>query len=445
MGRKRQSARLTVALNGRVVGYLERGADGATRFDYVADWLNWRYAIPVSRSMPLLDRPFTGAPVRAVFENLLPDDDRIRTRLAARVDADGTDAFSLLAALGRDCVGALQFLPERVVPAPPSLPEGIPLSMEEIGQRILALRTAPLGLRGGDDAFRISLAGAQDKTALLYHEGQWKEPIGVTPTTHILKPQIGKVLAADGEVDLSQSVQNEHFCMTLCRELGLDVARTDILNLGDDLSVLVVERFDRYFDQAGRLLRLPQEDMCQALGVAPIAKYESDGGPGLVDCLELLKSSDSAQQDRQTFMKAQIAFWMIGATDGHAKNFSLSIRPQGRFSLAPLYDIFSTQWQNDRRQIKRNAFRLAMAVGRARRYKVIDIQPRHFEQTATKAGFAVSALHEVMEELIDLLPTAANISAQKMDATVPEAMVASILTAAAERARGLEAYLADYQ
>ena len=283
MGRKRQSASLTVTLNGRIVGVLARGADGATRFDYAAEWLNWPYAIPVSRSIPLVDRPSSGATVRAVFENLLPDDDRIRIRLAAQVGADGVDAFSLLAALGRDCVGALQFLPEGVAPALPSIPEGIPLSLEEVALRMRTLRTAPLGLRAGDDAFRISLAGAQDKTALLYHEGQWKEPTGVTPTTHIFKPQIGKVVTADGEVDLSQSVQNEHFCMTLCRELGLDVAQTDVLNLSDDLSVLVVERFDRYFDQAGRLLRLPQEDLCQALGVAPIGKYESDGGPGLVD------------------------------------------------------------------------------------------------------------------------------------------------------------------
>ena len=192
MGRKRKSDVLTVALNGRVVGRLARAADGATRFDYAHAWLDWEFAIPVSRSMPLVDRPFTGLAVRAVFDNLLPDDDRIRARIAAKVGADGTDAFSMLSALGRDCVGALQFLPEHMPAAPPEPPQGKPMTIEAIAERIRSLSVAPLGMRGGDDAFRISLAGAQHKTALLYHHGQWLEPVGTTPTTHILKPQIGK-------------------------------------------------------------------------------------------------------------------------------------------------------------------------------------------------------------------------------------------------------------
>lgn len=441
MGRKRKSGVLTVALNGRVVGRLARAADGAARFDYAREWLDGEYAIPVSRSMPLLDRPFTGLAMRAVFDNLLPDDDRTRARIAARVNAEGTDAFSMLAGLGRDCVGALQFLPEGDPPAPPGPPEGEPISEAAIAERIRSLSVAPLGMRGGEDAFRISLAGAQDKTALLHHDGRWLEPVGATPTTHILKPQIGKVQTARGEVDMSESVQNEHFCMALCRALGLAVAQTEILKLEDDLLVLSIERFDRRLDARGRLLRLPQEDICQALGILPHGKYESDGGPGIGDCLDLLKSSDSPDDDRRAFMKAQIIFWLIGATDGHAKNFSLHLGPQGRFRLTPLYDILSTQWQHDRRQIPRNAFRLAMAVGDKRRYAVTEIAPRHFEQTAKLAGFPIATLHEVMAEIERRLPEAAEAVQNAVDPSVPDAMVEAIIAAAERRAAEIRAYL----
>jgi serine/threonine-protein kinase HipA len=266
-------------------------------------------------------------------------------------------------------------------------------------------------------------------------------PIGTTPTTHILKHQIGMVKTPDGEVDLTDSVQNEHLSMALCRSLGLDVAPTEMLDLDDDLLVLSIERFDRRLDSKSRLLRLPQEDMCQALGILPTGKYESDGGPGIGACLDLLKSSDHPDADRRAFMKAQIVFWMIGATDGHAKNFSLFLEPQGRFRLTPLYDILSTQWQHDRRQIPRSAYRLAMAIGDKRRYKVTEILPRHFEQTAKLAGFPVDALHEVMGEIVSELPRASEALTTQLDARVPAAMAEAIVAAATARAQQIEAYL----
>ncbi|MCA1779823.1 MAG: type II toxin-antitoxin system HipA family toxin [Xanthomonadaceae bacterium] len=441
MGRKRKFGILQVALNGRLVGRLARATDGAMRFEYAHDWLDWEHAIPVSTSMPLMDRPVTGIVARAVFDNLLPDDDRIRARIAARVGAEGTDAFSMLAALGRDCVGALQFLPEDATPAPPGPPEGERITHSDMAERIRSLAAAPLGMRGGDDAFRISLAGAQNKTALLFHDGQWMVPTGTTPTTHILKPQIGLVQTAHGEIDMTASVQNEHFCIGLCRALGLPVARTGILQLADKLLVLSVERFDRKLDRTGRLLRLPQEDMCQALGVVPTLKYESDGGPGIGNCLDLLKSSDTPDQDRRAFMKAQLVFWLIGATDGHAKNFSLFLKPQSRFALTPLYDILSTQWQHARHQIPKNAMRLAMAIGDKRRYKVAEIAPRHFEQTARQSGFAVTALQEVMAEIVEALPNASKTVQAEIDDTVPEAMMEAIIAAASRRLEQIETYL----
>ena len=442
MGRKRRTGKLVVALNGRTVGSLTKAADGATRFEYDGEWISWENAFPVSLSMPVREEPFAGEDVMAYFENLLPENDRILSRIAARVGAKGTDAYSMLEAIGRDCVGALQFLPEDADPEPPGRPEGKPMTDSEIADLVRSLATAPLGMRAKDGAFRISLAGAQEKTALLQHDGQWMEPIGITPTTHILKPQIGMSRTEDGDVDMTDSVQNEHFCMVLCRELQLKVAKTSILDLPGGLLVLCIERFDRTTDDKGRLLRLPQEDMCQALGVGPEGKYESEGGPGIAACLDLLKSSDDADRDRREFMKAQIVFWLIGATDGHAKNFSLFLMPHGKFGMTPLYDILSTQWQFDRRQISRRWMRVAMAMGDKRRYRIEEIAPRHFEQTARRAGFSVATLHEVMKETTEALPDALRGARSGMDGAVPEAMMESIAGAAERRAEQIDRYLA---
>ena len=231
--------------------------------------------------------------------------------------------------------------------------------------------------------------------------------------------------------------------MALCRAMGLKVAQTEILKLDDKILVLSIERFDRQLDSKGRLLRLPQEDMCQALGIVPTAKYESEGGPGVSACLDLLKSSDTPDDDRRAFMKAQIVFWLIAATDGHAKNFSIFLNPQGHFSLTPLYDILSTQWQYDRSQIVRKSFRLAMAIGRNRQYNVTQISPRHFEQTAKQAGFSLSSLHDLMTEIFKQLPNAINTIQASMDKTVPEEMIEAITKAAISRAQQIEAYLSD--
>lgn len=285
------------------------------------------HAIPVSLSIPLRGGGYQGNRVLAVFENLLPDSRPIRTRVADRVGAQETDAFSLLSEIGRDCVGALQFLPDDVAPPQPTAVEGIPVDDADIAAIVANLAHAPLGLDRDAD-FRISVAGAQEKTALLYHDGQWKKPIGTTPTTHILKPRIG---ALPNGIDLSDSVENEYYCLKLLAAFGLKVNAAEMVTFADT-RVLAVERFDRLW-RDGRLLRLPQEDMCQALSVVPTAKYESEGGPGIAKIGRLLEGSNDPNGDRMTFFKAQLLFWLIGATDGHAKNFSIFLSSGGRFRL----------------------------------------------------------------------------------------------------------------
>ena len=188
MGRKRIYAPLDVYMNRRKVGQYFRDPDGAFAFTYAADWLEWENTLPISRSLPLRPDRYVGPPVIAVFENLLPDSDDICRRVAERVGADGVDAYSLLARIGRDCVGALQFLPEGEVPEASNVLTGEPLSGAQIAAMLKDLRQTPLGIRREQD-FRISVAGAQEKTALLLHDGQWIESTGTTPTTHILKPE----------------------------------------------------------------------------------------------------------------------------------------------------------------------------------------------------------------------------------------------------------------
>jgi serine/threonine-protein kinase HipA len=401
MARKKAHTPLHIYLNGRLVGRLNRQTSGAVDFSYDSDWLAWQYAMPVSRSLPLRENRYIGDPVLAVFDNLLPDNDMIRRRLAESVGAPGIDAYNLLSKVGRDCVGALQFLPEGETPGDIDEIVSKPLSKKGVATIIRGLERSPLGLDADED-FRISLAGAQEKTALLYHQGKWRKPVGTTPTTHILKPAIGQL---PNGLDMTHSVENEFLCMTLAHELGLKTANVKIQDF-EDQHVLVIERFDRRWTKDGRLLRLPQEDFCQALSIPPTLKYESERGPGMLDILNLLKESDTPAEDQHFFLKAQIVFWMMGATDGHAKNFSMFLSPGGRFHMTPLYDILSVAPCYAAHQIRRNQLKLAMAVGDKRYYRLDQIAPRHFIQTAKKAGISAQIIEDIFDDLYKEIPKA---------------------------------------
>jgi serine/threonine-protein kinase HipA len=398
MGRRRTHVPLNVLLNNRLVGRLMKAPGGAIEFSYDADWLDWDSAIPVSLSLPLSDERYTGLPVAAVFENLLPDADAIRRRIAERVGAEGSDAYSLLAAIGHDCVGALQFLPDEALPdaglGQAGLVRGEPVGEAGIASILANLGRAPLGL-DADDAFRISIAGAQEKTALLFHDGRWHKPLGTTPTTHILKPQIGEL---PNGIDLTNSVENEFYCLKLLEGFGLPVTRAEIAAFAGR-KVLVIERFDRAWSGDGRLLRLPQEDCCQALSVPPELKYQSHGGPGIARILGLLRGSDTPDEDRLTFFKAQILFWLIGATDGHAKNFSIFLGRGGTYRMTPLYDVLTAQPSLDARQIERKQMKLAMSVGASRHDRIDEIHPRHFLQSAEDAGLPKPLARRALDEV----------------------------------------------
>jgi serine/threonine-protein kinase HipA len=430
MPRRPRHPPLRVLLNNRLVGYLRKAASGAIEFQYDAGWLDWEHALPISLSLPLREDAYRGGEVGAVFDNLLPDSDALRRRVAEKVGAEGSDAYSLLAAIGRDCVGALQFLDS-------DDDHGCPVNGEELDDRAIekllnGLARAPLGL-DRDDEFRISVAGIQEKTALLRLGGRWLKPHGTTPTTHIFKTPIGRL--PDG-VDLSHSVENEYYCLKLAAAFGLPVNDAEIQTFGETRA-LVIERFDRRWAGDGRLIRLPQEDFCQALSVPPTRKYQSDGGPNLVQILKLLDGSDSPAEDHATILKAQILFWLIGATDGHAKNFSIFLSPGGGFRLTPLYDVLTAQPSLDAGQIERRQFRLAMSVGTSRHYRIEEIVGRHFVQSGEAAGLPRTLIREALERMADKAGKAVDEVEQSLPGDFPMQIHRSVKAGLEERLKRL--------
>lgn len=434
MARRRHRASLSVYMNGRRVGTLLREADGATSFAYHPEWLAWEHAFPVSLSLPLGHGSLRGPRVLAVFDNLLPDNGTLRRSLAERLGAGGDDPFSLLAVIGRDCVGALQFLPAEDEPATTDRVESEPLTDEKIGHMLRNLGRHPLGLER-DQAFRISVAGAQEKTALLWDNG-WRLPLGTTPTTHILKTRMGQL---QNGIDMSSSLENEYLCLRLAAAFGFPVNDARIARF-DGIDALVVTRFDRSL-VGSRLLRLPQEDFCQALGIASVAKYEQDGGPGMADCLSLLAASSRSIADRETFLAAQIFFWMIGATDGHAKNFSIFLGPGG-FQMTPLYDILSAEPARASGQIRHQQMQMAMAVqGAGRHYRIDQIHPRHFVATAGQAGLGAAVIEAALHRLAATPDTVFSEVEAALPPHFPAKVRDPILTAAHHRHRLIRSHL----
>lgn len=398
MARKTKSNALSLWANGTRVGTWILPPRGEMELRYDDSWIRSPLgrALSLSLPLPLLGlTPLKGNLVRHYFENLLPDSEVIRNRLASRFGTDSTSAFDLLSAIGRDCVGALQLLGEDEVPQGIQSITGDVLDEAGVEKTILAAAGGGpvLGAHDDDEDFRISIAGAHEKTALLHHNGQWIRPHGATPTTHIMKLPLGKT-GRGGRIDMSDSVENEWLCSQLFKAYGLPVAECSIEVFGSQ-RVLAVKRFDRRMHSSGEwILRLPQEDFCQAYGISPRQKYETDGGPSALDLVAILQNSTHAKLDLETFFCSQVLFWALAATDGHAKNFSLHIEPGGQYRLAPLYDILSI-WPYEGpgdHQINGHKAKLAMGVkSQNKHYRIKEIQRRHFHAFGQRLGLDVNA------------------------------------------------------
>ncbi len=394
MPRSTKIERLAIYQNSKRVGILERSTSGAIRFAYAPTWLEGENSFPISMNLPLQETAFKGGEVVSFFDGLLPDNTDIRNKVAQRVKAESARTFDLLSAIGHDCVGALQFLDEAAAPPEIGAIHAAPLSNAAIAKTLKSLGFFPLGMQDAEPDFRISIAGAQEKTALLKWKNKWHLPRGSTPTTHILKPPMGTL---HNGIDLSTSVENEWLCLKICGVLGLKVPNCEISSF-QGKKCLVVERFDRRWTDSKTLIRVPQEDLCQALGYSPTQKYEADGGPGIKQIMAFLNSSDERNQDRSDFMRSQLIFYLLAATDGHAKNYSIFLYPNG-FKLAPFYDVMSVFPAIEKKQFAFQRAKLAMALGNSRHYRLKQIARRHFEQTAKQVGFPATELNKLIEEL----------------------------------------------
>lgn len=421
---------LTVLLDGRRIAEILPQPAGRIELRYNDTWRTAPQAHPLSLSMPLTARVHGERALLPFLWGLLPDNARILRHYARTYGVSERNPVALLRELGADCAGAVQMVPpERAeeYAGPPGGLEAEWVSEKEIGDELRAL------LRGGtpyrDERYRgrFSLAGAQPKTALLRHEGRWGRPIGRTPTTHILKPP---------SPDFPGLAENEHLCLQIAQSLGLRAANTSVEQF-DGETAIVVERFDRLWNgQSYR--RLHQEDTCQAFGVLPHEKYESDGGPGLLDILRFIdESSTDPGGDRAQFLDAAILNWVVAATDAHAKNFSFLHAPEG-VRLAPLYDIASYL---PYAEPALHRVKLAMRVHRE--YLVKRIALADWIHLAQRAGIAEELVIARLESICARVPDAARAEAARAISTgLSAAVITPLATQIIQRAQDCQALIA---
>lgn len=380
---------LVVLMGGRVVGHVEQNLQGRLRFTYDQAWRDWSGAYPLSLSMPMGRREHEDDKILPYLEGLLPDNDWILRRWGTQFHVSARNPFTLLAHVGEDCAGAVQFCCRDR--AADLLRDADPpvrwLANEEVAATLRELRTGNATGRVAADPGYFSLPGAQPKTALLYRDGRWGVPSGRTPTTHILKPPLG---------DLDGFAENEHICLRLAGALGLPVARSEIMRFGDEMAI-VVERYDRV-PVGERIARVHQEDFCQALAVPPRIKYEAEGGPGAAAMAAVLREFSSApDEDLRTLLSALVLNWVIGGTDAHAKNFSLLIAAR-QVRLAPLYDVASILPYL--RRIPLQKANLALRVGGE--YRILKIGRRQWDRLGTEMGLGSDAAERVREVVRDV-------------------------------------------
>lgn len=412
---------LVALADSRIMGEIRRSPGGRLTFVYDEDWRRSPGAYPLSLSMPLVIAEHEHGRIEPWLWGLLPDNEAILARWGQRFQVSSRNAFALLSAVGEDCAGAIQLAPPDRVSTLIEAGKGSVawLSSRDIAERLALLRKDQSAWRVARDTGQFSLAGAQPKTALLFDGKRWGVPSGRMATTHILKPPIE---AFDGHAE------NEHICLALAQALDIPAARSQVLRFENEVAI-VVERYDRLRSRAG-IRRLHQEDLCQALGVPPTKKYQSEGGPSATEMLEVIRShSGQPQEDAWTFARAQVFNWLIGGTDAHAKNFSVLIGTGGRVRLAPLYDVASTlAYDFDPRKLK-----LATKIGG--KYLLEEIGPRQWEKFATEARLPKQDVLSVAQEMTRSLPPAIHdVAADARKSGLDHRVIARMIEILSERA-----------
>lgn len=390
MGRDSKKIKLKVYSYKKFVGTLTKAPDSSISFQYENDWIDDKNCFAISTSLPLSIKPFYGEEVSFYFDNLLPDSQKIRRAVAEKFGAASTRHFDLINVIGKDCVGSLMFLHvDEELPDLSKMKVTL-LNEKSIAEKIRGLEfDSPLGMQEGD--FRLSLAGAQEKMALTYYRNNWYEPKSFTPTSHIMKKKMANIM---GKYDFSSSIDNEWICLWLCRKFGIKSANAKIEEF-EDQKIISVERFDRFWHKK-IIYRIPQEDMCQALGVSSLNKFERSRGPSIKDFMDILLSSISADEDRKDLFKAVIFYDLLHNTDAHAKNFSLMLTKHG-YKLTPMYDVLSAHFLRDQDKEYHSNLKSVLSVNGKFQYK--EITKYDWYQEAKNCDLNKEVVDEIFNEL----------------------------------------------
>ena len=381
---------LVALLDGKEVGRVHSDIRGRLSFVYDDAWRQSPDAYPLSLSMPLAASQHGRAVIEAFLWGLLPDNERVLDRWAAKFQVSARNVFTLISHVGEDCAGAVQLVtPQRLGVMRGGKDDKVDwLDEADIANRLRTLRADHAAWRLPRDVGQFSLAGAQPKTALLLQQGRWGIPSGRLPTTHILKPPTGQF---DGHAE------NEHICLVLARSLGLPTAQSKVMRFGEEIAI-VIERYDRQ-RKGNDIIRVHQEDVCQALGIAPTRKYQNDGGPSPIRIVELLRTySTDRQADLETFVAALGFNWLIAGTDAHAKNYSVLLSGRN-VRLAPLYDVASILPYD---QFNMHRLKLAMKIGGE--YKLSQIGLRQWQKLARELRLDTDELLAKLTAMAKQLP-----------------------------------------
>lgn len=409
---------LAVLIGGVRAGHLTQAQ--RTEFTYHEAYVAQEAPTPLSLSMPISSTGWTQAQVLPWLDGLLPDSRDVRQRWADRFGVSPTNPFALLGNVGLECPGAVQICADTdvddVIDATGGLLE---VTEDDVAERLATL--------SGDAASwsvpgeRWSLGGAQSKFALSRHGERWYEATGSAATTHIIKP---------GVAGFAEQALNEHLCMSAARLLGIPAAETSYVEFAGRPAI-AVKRYDRVRVQ-GVVRRIHQEDMCQALSVPARKKYETDGGPGTAVISDMLRVR-ADEPSHWRFIEAVAFNYLIGASDAHAKNYSVLLSGN-QVRLAPLYDVASSL-PYDPQEENSDLRKTAMAIAGQRNFGMVDAPRWH--KFAVRSGVDPEQLRDRVLDLSGRIPDAISTLA----ADLPSGVVRSRLT---ERFLDrLERHLAD--
>jgi serine/threonine-protein kinase HipA len=415
--------KLDVYLLDMKAGELLQDDGGALAFTYTPDYLTNTRARAISVSMPLREAPYADRTAQAYFSGLLPDE-RARRRLAKSLGISESNSFGLLEVIGGECAGALTLMPagEPISTVLKQSPE--PLSASHLVNVLALLRSRPL--LGGMLGVRLSLAGAQDKLAVCVVDGHVALATNGQPTTHILKPHI------EG---LAGTVENEIFCMRLAKRVGLSAPEVSKGSVGN-VNYYLIERYDRTRDFEGSISRLHQEDFCQTLGIAPQLKYEDEGGPGVHQSLDLLRSHTRAPgAENLAFLRMLVFHFLIGNADAHGKNYALLYR-ENVPDLAPVYDAICTAVYPSM------AKRLAMRIGGRNRPDTVHL--KHWLTLVSDTAPAQRLLKQEMQKMASkVFDASTDLAAELREEGIDHPIIGKIQNVINKRAEQMTTALAQ--